>query len=187
MDAQLTHAGNRFDVPGGGVLYCCSEIEGCYRETLARLRVSPAMRQLDEDNDNQYMRAGCIPSSWRESRRIFSFRIPGALPFLDVEAQSTMTVLDAVLAPRPDPIDVAAVRGGDRLLTREIALWAYVQVDGDGDPLYGGIRYFSRVGNFACWAIFAETYLEEVDPPRGIGLSDPALVRTAREFGLTLN
>ncbi len=43
-EADLPSAGNRFDVPGAGVLYCCTELEGCYRETLARLRTSPRMR-----------------------------------------------------------------------------------------------------------------------------------------------
>lgn len=32
-DAQ-TSKGNRYDVAGGGVLYCASDLEACYAETL---------------------------------------------------------------------------------------------------------------------------------------------------------
>lgn len=34
VDATLPKAGNRFDVPGGGVLYAATKAEACYAETL---------------------------------------------------------------------------------------------------------------------------------------------------------
>ncbi len=40
VDALSGNAGNRFDVVGGGVLYASTDIEGCYREVLARLAMS---------------------------------------------------------------------------------------------------------------------------------------------------
>ncbi|MUK03063.1 hypothetical protein GM708_14715 [Vibrio cholerae] len=43
-DALLPDAGNRFDVPGGGVLYCATSPRGSYLETLAGKRVSPRWR-----------------------------------------------------------------------------------------------------------------------------------------------
>lgn len=175
-------------MPGAGVLYCCTELEGCYRETLARLRTSPRMRALDEDNDNKYMRAGCVPASWRDDRRVFRFVIPPALKFLDVEHQEKLTVLDGITTvARDEPLDVAAVRGPNRLLSRAIASWAYTQVDGNGDFRYAGLRYMSRLGQYECWAIFEGTPIAHAGPPQEIGNSDRALRAVAREFDLSLN
>lgn len=67
-DALSHNAGNRFDVAGGGVLYASTEIEGCYREVLARLRPAPGMVDLDEDGAG-FMGAGQVAASWRENRR----------------------------------------------------------------------------------------------------------------------
>ncbi|MGI8887526.1 MAG: RES domain-containing protein [Nocardioidaceae bacterium] len=39
-DAELPKAGNRFDVPGGGVLYAATTRAGCFVETLARFASS---------------------------------------------------------------------------------------------------------------------------------------------------
>ncbi len=187
-DADLRSAGNRFDVPGVGVFYCCTALEGCYRETLARLRVSPPMRELDEDNDNEFMRAGCVPASWRDARRIFRLAVPEGLRFLDVEHQETLTVLDGVAGiARAEPLDVAAIRGPDRLLTRAIASWAFTRLDESGEFRYAGIRYVSRLGQYECWAIFEGTPFFQAEPPREIALTDGVLQKVAREFGLTLH
>lgn len=179
--------GNRFDVPGAGVLYCCTTLEGCYRETLARMRVSPAMRALDEDSENHFMRAGCVPASWRDARRIFQFSLADSAPFLDVENQATWNALEGALAGHlTEPLDVAAVRGPDRTLTRAIAAWAYgQQVDGYG--LYAGIRYLSRLGEYECWAVFDGALISEPEPARAIELSDSTLQRVSQDFGLTVH
>ncbi|WP_431835668.1 RES family NAD+ phosphorylase [Cellulomonas sp. Y8] len=188
QDAAIQGAGNRFDVPGGGVLYCCTELEGCYRETLARMRVSPRMRELDEDNENQHMRAGCIPASWRDARRVFQFSLDSAAPFLDVEHQDTWTLLDSELRRHlSEPLDVAAVRGKDRLLTRAIAEWAYTQVDENGVGRYAGVRYVSRTGDYECWAVFEGAPITMSAPPEPIELGDSTLRTVARAFDLTLN
>jgi hypothetical protein len=188
QDAAIQGAGNRFDVPGGGVLYCCTQLEGCYRETLACMRVSPRMRDLDETNDNQHMRAGCIPGSWRDARRVFQFSLDTAAPFLDVEHQDTWTVLDREFARYvTEPLDVAAVRGKDRIMTRAIAHWAYTQVDEDGTGRYGGIRYMSRTGDYECWAVFEGAPIVQCAPPQPIELTDPILTKVARQFDLSLH
>ena len=54
-------------------------------------------------------------------------------------------------------LDVAAVRGPNRLLTRAIASWLYSRTDAHGQPLYAGIRYVSRLGDSECWTIFGGT------------------------------
>ena len=188
VDAVMPFTGNRFDVPGGGVLYCCTAVEGCYRETLARLRPSPRAASLDEDSDNHFMRAGCVPASWRDARRLFTLSPESPAPFLDVEAPETRSHLDGVLAGMiTDHLDVSDVRGRDRLLTRAIAEWAYTQVDDDGDGVYSGIRYMSRHGDYECWAVFEGTGVDEAGPPAAIERSDPVLARVAGDFGLTIN
>ena len=188
VDAVMPRAGNRFDVPGGGVLYCCTQLEGCYRETLARLRPSVLASGLDEDSDNHYMRAGCVAASWRDSRRVFTISLENAAPFIDVEAQPTRSHLDEVLGSRlSDHLDISDVRGRDRILTRTIAEWAYGQLDQDGMGMYSGIRYMSRLGDYECWAVFDGAPIAEAGPPASIELSDPELNRVAHDFHLTLN
>jgi len=99
-DALSPRAGNRFDVPGGGVFYTASWLESCYREGLARMRVSPAVAHLDED-DGAHMRAGSVPAAWRENRRIFRLAPVGALPFVDVEHQSTWNIIEHEMTMPP--------------------------------------------------------------------------------------
>jgi hypothetical protein len=189
-DALSPRAGNRFDVPGGGVLYAATNLEGCYREVLARMRVSPAAARLDED-DGGHMRAGNIAASWRENRRIFAIETVGALPFVDVEHQETWNAIeDSMLMPPgmdDTHLDVGHIRGPNRTLTRRIALWAYSRDDDEGRPLYSGIRYLSRTGDFECWAVFDGTEVVETMPPREITLQDEDLQRAAHDYGLTLH
>jgi len=53
-DAAQARAGNRFDVLGGGVLYLSTTAQGCYAETLARLRPTATMRALLKDEDPEH-------------------------------------------------------------------------------------------------------------------------------------
>ncbi len=186
-DALSRNAGNRFDVVGGGVLYASTHIEGCYREVLARLRPAPGMSSLDEDRG--HMRAGNVATSWRENRRRFAIAVPDALPFVDVEHQDTWTVLEAAMTMPPGVLhlDVGHVRGPDRTLTRAISTWSYAQTDDEGKPLYSGLRYLSRTGDFECWAIFDGTNVLETAPVGELKKDDPALVRVARDYRLTLH
>ena len=114
--------------------------------------------------------------------------LENSAPFIDVEAQATQSHFDAILASRlAEPLDVADIRGRDRLLTRAIADWAYAQVGDDGDGMYSGIRYMSRLGDYACWAVFDGTPVAEAGPAAAIEASDSALERVARDFGLTIH
>lgn len=187
-DALSHNAGNRFDVAGGGVLYTSTDIEGCYREVLARLRPAPGMADLDE-NEGGHMRAGNVAASWRENRRRFALAAPEALPFVDVEHQDTWNAVEAAigLPPSVPHLDVGHIRGANRLLTRAIATWAYTQTDEDGESLYSGLRYLSRTGDFECWAIFDGTPVVEVAPPGEITKHDQALRRVAEAYRLTLH
>ena len=194
-DANRAMGVNRFDVVGSGVLYASTELEGCYREVLARMRPARGMADLDEDNANAFMTAGQVPLSWRENRRRFAIAIDSALPFVDVEQQATWNAIEATPGALPpfDPmkddgrLDIAAVRGGDRRLTLRIARWAFDEASLDGAPRYAGIRYMSRTGSFECWAIFKRPSVQvvEVRPPGEIDLSDSAFRKVCEAFELT--
>lgn len=85
-----------------------------------------------------------------------------------------------------DEIDVPAVRGRDRFLTRSIASWAFTQTDEDGSPSYSGLRYGSRLGDYECWAIFSGTALG-ARREFAIHKDDDALLEIARVFDLTVH
>lgn len=65
-DNRSAKAGNRYDVVGGGVLYGADLVETCFRETLARLRPTPRMRQLLQEADPDepgFMMCGGVPQT----------------------------------------------------------------------------------------------------------------------------
>jgi hypothetical protein len=190
-DASQARGGNRFDVPGGGVLYAATNPEGAFAETLARFRPTAAMRAIQFEVDEHLMAVGAIPADWRTRRQLVEFGLDDPLPFLDVDQPATHTFLTEVMAEQLDAmhvdnLDVAAIRGADRFLTRAIAEWAYVASDTEGRFLYSGIRYGSRLGPWECWAIFRGA---EVIKPRAIAIqkTNPAIANVARAFDLTIH
>lgn len=189
-DAALPHAGNRFDVPGGEVLYCATDATGCYTETLARFRPTPAMHALLAQEDPNFMAVGGVPADWRHRRLKVKVTTINALSSLDVEASESREHLQRELADDlasydVHDLDVSVVRGANRLITRLIARWAYDQTDAAGAAMYSGVRYVSRLGDHECWAIFDGTIVEEVHRSR-IKLSDPALQEVQSSFSLRI-
>ena len=188
-DATLPRAGNRFDVPGGGVLYAATTIQGCFAETLARFRPSPAVAAAVRE-DPGYMDPGGIPAAWREDRRLVSFALAAPLPFVDIDNTSTLLALGPQLhgelaALGVDELDRGSVYSANRRLTRVLASWLYSRTDDDGQPRYGGIRYESRLGRqWECWAIFDGALLttSTVTP---IDSRNSALMAIADQYGLT--
>jgi hypothetical protein len=164
VDALDDRAGNRFDIPGAGVLYGATTPQGAYAETLAAFRPRASMIAALSAMGAEPGRVapGQVPASWPASRRLRSFDVIGALPFVDVESPITHTYLTAHAASvlvhyGVENLDVATVRGPGRLLTRAIAGWLYTRTDQHGQPQFAGIRYMSRLGDFECWAIFDGT------------------------------
>lgn len=86
VDATIKRAGNRFDIPGGGVLYAASTPNGAFAETLARYRPTARMRNLPFDRNEHLMAVGAIPADWRTRRQLVEFELNDPLPFLDVDA-----------------------------------------------------------------------------------------------------
>lgn len=191
VDALNARAGNRFDVPGAGVLYGATEATGAYAETLAGFRAKASTQRalIAHDLDPNRIGPGEVPGGWIATRRLRTFHVAGSLPFVDVEAPTTHTFLtehapELLLQHDIENLDVAHVRGPNRLLTRAIAGWAYSRTDEHGDPLYAGIRYVSRLGDFECWAVFDGAHVE-LDSTQNITLDDPALQEVANLYHLS--
>jgi hypothetical protein len=192
VDALNDGSGNRFDVPGAGVLYGATAVAGAYAETLAGFRPRASMVDAFTQVTPEPGRVlpGQVPASWFTTRRLRTFDVIGSLPFVDLESPATHTHLTEKAAPvllhqGLENLDIPAVRGPSRLLTRAIASWIYSQTDEHGHALYAGIRYVSRLGDFECWAIFDGTPVElrssiEVDP------GDPALKDVLELFGISI-
>jgi hypothetical protein len=190
-DAASENGGNRFDVPGGRVLYAASDAEGAFAETLARFRPTAAMRALPPEEDEHLMAVGAIPADWRTRRQLVQFELEDPLPFLDVDPPETHTYLTGELsgllaALGVDALDVATVRGPNRFITRGIATFAYSATDASGNPIYSGLRYGSRLGPWECWAVFAGTNIGR-SFPSAVSKTEDALLRIARAFELTVH
>lgn len=185
--------GNRYDVPGGGVLYASTQEEGCFAETLARFRPAPRWSGLSHNGDNHLMNVGAVPADWRIRRVVVNISLDDPLPFVDVESLATRTWLTNELATDlismgiNHPLDVDDVRGKNRRLTRLIAHHIYTRTDIDDEtPLYSGIRYVSRVGNHECWAIFDGVDIEDSEL-FSIEKENSALQTFAQEAGLIIH
>jgi RES domain len=187
-DALATRAGNRFDVVGGGVIYCGTNVKGCFAETVARFRPSPKMRDLMEHEDPGFVTCGGVPQNWRDQRTIVAASMADPLPFIDIDNPITHEYLNAKMAGEladlgVETLDVGNVRGANRLITRAASSWAYWAEDA-GIPKYSGIRYMSRVlPDEECWAVFEGTPIVEVSR-RAIEINDPDLKAVADMWGL---
>lgn len=195
-DRNQPHAGNRFDSPEGqyGVVYCGTNLEVCFGETLSRLRPDPELLSVigDEWRRMQFMDLGAVPADWRHRRVAVRVRLLVDLDFLDAEAPETHQVLREDLAPTlallgHQDLDVALVRGSDRRITRAIGHWAWSQLDDQGSARFAGVRYLSRLNtDWECWAVFHDVPLEEIE--RSIITPEmPSLGKVAELFHLTVH
>jgi hypothetical protein len=189
VDAANIGQGGRFDVVGGGVLYCATTKTGAYKEVLAPFR--PSATTYGISAGESLMAQGSMSSSWREARALAELSLEDPLPFVDVESDATLTHLTAAMAKelnelRIQSLDVSFLRGPNRLLTRAIAKWAYTRVDEEGMPVYGGIRFLSRFQSHECWAVFNGNVISAVRITL-ILPQDADLVNVTREFGITMH
>jgi hypothetical protein len=174
---HTANSGNRFDSTTGdfGVLYFASTLDGCFGETLARFRPAPDLRALLEEEwqeNTGFMDVGAVPADWRHRRTAVRVAVADLVPakFLDLDSIETRQALREQLAGGlailgVSDLDEAAVRGGDRRVTRLIAAWAHEATDAaTGTPCYSGIRYASRLtSDWTCWAVFDRVQLEPLE------------------------
>lgn len=185
--------GNRYDSALGNyrVRYFATSLEGCYGETLGPLRPDPTFSDLVGDDWEGFMNRGEIPADWRRRRLAIRARFPEGRRFLDVEALETRQILRDELAWVFDLLgltdcDVAAVRGGDRRLTRWISQWAHERRNKPGGAPLAGIRFLSRHNtDWECWAVFEDVAVEELER-RSILVHDESLRRVADLYGLSV-
>jgi hypothetical protein len=190
--------GNRFDSALGAyrVLYFGNSLKSCYTETLSRLRPDlNLIKELDLKNDwdaKHFVTLGGVPADWRSKRLAIRASLENALPFLDVESLKTQQFLrvemaDFLIHLNYTDLDNAAICGPDRRLTRWISQWAHDRTDAEGDPVFSGIRYKSRLDpKCECWAVFEGTPIEALEI-RPVAIDDPDLRKVAESYGLTIH
>jgi hypothetical protein len=195
IDMSDARSGNRFDSFTGrySVLYFGTTRTACYGETLSRFRRDPKLAFLDDEWDGSagFMKRGTVPADWRTRRTAVQVKLPAGSRFLDVEDAGSRSLLEREIGPAlamlgcPE-LDVAAIRGADRRVTRFISEWAWQQDSPMGDRPLAGIRYLSRMDtDWECWAVFDDWELEEV-ARLPILLSDLELQAVARRYELTV-
>ncbi len=156
-DAEMPLSGNRYDVSGGGVLYCATDLEGWrLRRVTTRVICQEPLPFVDVE-------------------------VPRTLATL-----GELLAKDLVALDMDQPLDVSLMRGRNRLVPRLVSRWAYVQQNEDGTPRYSGIRYESKLGGWECWAIFDGTRLGQAEE-RAVSLEDPALVSVSAMYKLTIH
>jgi hypothetical protein len=181
--------GNRFDTADFGTIYMGTTLQACYGETLARYRPTPDLARMVEDDWKCFMAPGQIPAEWRDKRAKVHATLAAGEVFVDIEALATREYLRKALALglsalEVEDLDVAAVRGPDRRLTRLIARWAYQQVDDQDVPLYAGVRYLSRLNtDWECWALFDDTRIAS-QRIESIPVDDPELLKVCTRYGI---
>jgi hypothetical protein len=188
--------GNRFDSLFGNfsVLYFGSSLQVCFGETLARFRPDASVAALVAGSwsEEGFMMPGEVPAAWRHQRlAVRACCADDNATFLDVESVATRTVLSKRLAPilhayGVSDLDVSAIRGGDRRITRVIAHYAWSSTGETGEPRYAGVRYLSRLNtNWECWAVFDRVPTTELER-RSITLEMSELGEIAQLYNLTL-
>lgn len=184
----------RFSLYSYEMLYCASEITGCYAEALTPFRVHPTIRDLMRDADlsnTDLMKIGDIPSSWREERILVRLKPSDKARFLDVDSEDTRKVLTRELTTElhewniTGPLTDDHIHGRDRRIARQIAAWAVSRRNEAGHQLVEGIAYRSGYGGRRCWAILRDTELKEVER-RAIHAESAELQEVALEYGLTM-
>ncbi len=190
---QYTGSG-RFDDPLGEfrTLYVVEQRLACFIETLYPFRlplaVLAARRAVTDADEPSPPLIATLPADWWEKRAIGRLRLDEGLRWLDLRSLDTREALRPAFASLlahlglPE-LDLSAVYGPHRTLTRGIARWAY-------EWGYAGLRYGSRYDEeFNCWAIFERpgivTFRREGESAP-IAPDDPDFLAAARLFGLRL-
>lgn len=181
--------GSRFDDPRNQfrVLYLAEQRVGCFVESLAgfRLDIDLLARLFGVSGAAGPLPVPVVPRDWYTSRRVGRLDVGLGQRWLDLRASETLQALraelaDALVRLRLPDMDVSAMRGPSRALTREIARWAY-------DRGFQGLVYRSRFGDqIECWTIFEGATIAPIRPDETIPPDDPDMQAAARLFGLDI-
>ncbi len=204
--------GNRFDDPWlllglplesrFRVIYCATQREAAFGETIARFRLSATTRAalalIDDDEpldeslsgsvDPLFPEHGLLRYDWLHRRRIGHSILQPTARFVDLSHASTLAHLNEQLGPIAalqgvQDIDLSAMTSQARRLTQYAA--RYVHEQG-----FAGIRYSSRLGqNWECWALFEDRFAHSIGSPgfpHALVPDDPDLLRIAGMFGISI-
>lgn len=190
-----TVAGNRFDSFAGNypVLYFGTDLQACFGETLNRYRKDPRLAFIDDEwRDRCFMPRGTVPADWRSRRMVVRTSVPDEAVFFNVAHPDNISLLREQLLPifsmfGHDDLDLGVIQGTDRRVTRLISQWAWQQVDDDGNKVFAGVRYMSRMNTqWECWGVFADFVPIREDERRPVLLSMPELSAVANIYDLTV-
>ncbi len=204
---------NRFDDPQEEfrVVYCASDRQATFGETLARLRRSPKLIALMEDVDDDEESIdeaieglldpgdtgrGVIPADWRFKRRIGTTRLNPSLQFADITDGDSIEHLRIAFAQdivdlKLSDLDASTLLSTSREITQRCSRYIYEQCDNNGMPRFAGIRYPSRLNlQWICWAIFDDRIAHDPDfnefHDTTITTTDPDLLEVLRTMDLSL-
>lgn len=200
--------GNRFDDPRCGeedvdttrcfrVIYAATQRAGAYGETIARYRTDLALLagldQIDDDEPlDPRLQPGVVPADYRLQRRLGKARLDARLRFVDINDPETVQALRPVLARVAQDlglgdVDLSTIMGPHREITKHAALAIYEQCNANGQPIFAGIRYASRLNPaWQLWALFADRLLHTADVPEAIYPDDQGLVEAAQLLGVNI-
>jgi hypothetical protein len=208
--------GSRFDDPSQAegrveadrfrVIYCATTTAAAFGETIAGFLpplhlLAKAERSDDRDIararaagliDPENPRYGIVPEWWQVQRQLGQTVLAPVLRFVDLAAGENIHHLRRVLAAIAvdyslHDFDFGTLIGPERRLSQAAARYIFDQVDDEGEPLFAGIRYVSRLNPaWECWAVFADRMLHQPGETKPIFPDDPGLREAAALLGLTI-
>lgn len=194
------------------MIYCATTPTGAFGETVARVRPKlteiQGLAEIGADEDfpepvDAYLHGlrdpldpdrGVLSASWRLERQLYNTQLDASLRFVDICSPKTIETVRAILSSVAlrlglKDIDFSTVVGPMREFTQECARLVYEQADDDGQPLFAGIRYESRLNvDWECWAIFHDRMVGHNTPgfPETITPDHPALCEVAAQYHLSI-
>lgn len=138
------------------------------------------LQAMDSDEPPSTGNKGTLTRAWVAGRATVELAVETSKEFLDLRDAETRGILRERFAPflkvlKIKDMDLAAVSGPHRALTREISRWAF-------EEGYAGIAYASRHDGKTCWAIFERrgVKFEATREAQRVNPSDPALLAATR-------
>lgn len=195
--------GSRYDSPISGqysVLYFGSTVEVCYGELLTDILPMEPDNQYTQPLsgwENHWMNVGSVVTDWRTRRSAVSIKLIDDLIFVDMSALETQQVIFNNLSSKIpgfeyNRLEEQLIFGHYRRITRLVSGWIYDQKNENGEQLYAGIYYPSRLNkkynvNWNCWAVFADDKPWQKLSQKPVLKTDVTLQKVARLYGLTIH
>lgn len=172
----------RFDDPKFSyrVRYVAEELVTSFLEVTAHFRpdvdLLAKLQAMDSDEPPRTGNKGTLTRGWVAGRAKVELAVETSKEFVDLRDAETRGILREQFARslkrlKLKDMDLSAVSGPHRTLTREISRWAF-------EEGYAGIAYASRHDGKTCWAIFERrgVTVEATRMAQRVSPTDPALL-----------